>query len=56
MPKYFMSGTRYESFERMMMTPPTHSRSDNMPKELKGRNRNTKKGGSEKNAVSSDTQ
>lgn len=56
MPKYFMSGTRYESFERMMMTPPTHSWSDNMPKELKGRNRNTKKGGSEKNAVSSDTQ
>ena len=56
MPKYFMNGTRYESFERMMMTPPTRSRSDNMPKEHKNRNRKTKKGGAEKNAVSSDTQ
>ncbi len=58
MPKYFMSGTRYEAFERMMMTPPSHVRSDDTPKEDKsGRKKpNTKEGSAEKNAVSSDTQ
>ena len=38
MAKYFMSGTKYEKFERMMMPPPTHVRSDDEPKENKGRN------------------
>ena len=36
MPKYFMSGTRYESFERMMMTPPTHGRSEIASKMTRG--------------------
>lgn len=35
MPKYFMSGTKYEAFERMMMTPPARVRSDDAPKEEK---------------------
>lgn len=35
MPKYFMSGTKYEAFERMMMTSPTHIRSDDESKEDK---------------------
>lgn len=58
MPKYFMSGTRYEAFERMMMTPPTRARSDDAPKEDKSNHGkpNTKEGSSEKNAVSRDTQ
>ncbi len=58
MPKYFMSGTKYEAFERMMMTPPSHVRSDDMPKEDKScrKKPNTKEGSAEKNAVSSDTQ
>ena len=58
MPKYFMSGTRDEAFERMMMTPPSRVRSDDTPKEDKGsrKNPNTKEGGAEKNAVSGDTQ
>ena len=58
MPKYFMSGTRYEAFERMMMTPPTRARSDDAPKEDKSNHRkpNTKEGSAEKNAVSRDTQ
>ena len=58
MPKYFMSGTRYEAFERMMMTPPTRVRSDDAPKEDKSNHGkpNTKEGGAEKNAVSRDTQ
>ena len=56
MPKYFMSGTKYEAFERMMMTPPTRVRSDDAPKEDKGSRRkaNTKEGSAEKNAVSRD--
>ena len=58
MPKYFMSGTRYEAFERMMMTPPTRVRSDDAPKEEKSNHGkpNTKEGSAEKNAVSRDTQ
>ncbi len=58
MPKYFMSGTKYEAFERMMMTLPSHVRSDDMPKEDKScrKKPNTKEGSAEKNAVSSDTQ
>ena len=58
MPKYFMSGTRYEAFERMMMTPPTRVRSDDAPKEDKSNHGkpNTKEGSAEKNAVSGDTQ
>ena len=58
MPKYFMSGTKYEAFERMMMTPPTRARADNAPKEDKSNHgkSNTKEGSAEKNAVSRDTQ
>lgn len=58
MPKYFMSGTRYEAFERMMMTPPTHARSDDAPQEDKSSRKkpNTKEGSAEKNAASGDTQ
>ena len=58
MPKYFMSGTRYEAFERMMMTPPTRVRSDDAPKEDKSNvgKPNSKEGSAEKNAVSRDTQ
>lgn len=58
MPKYFMSGTRYEAFERMMMTPPTRARSDDASKEEKNNHGkpNTKEGSAEKNAVSRDTQ
>jgi len=53
-----MSGTRYEAFERMMMTPPTRVRSDDAPKEDKSNHGkpNTKEGSAEKNAVSRDTQ
>lgn len=57
MPRYFMSGTKYEAFERMMMTPPTRVRSDNAPKEAKSnRKSDTKEGSAENNAVSSNTQ
>ena len=57
MPKYFMSGTKYEPFERMMMTPPTRVRSDDTPKEDKSSHgkSNTKEGSAERNEVSSDT-
>ncbi len=57
MPKYFMTGTRYEAFERMMMTPPSRVRSDDVPKEDKGSRKkpNTGEGSAEKNAVSGDT-
>lgn len=57
MPKYFMSGTRYETFERMMMTPPTRVRSDDVSKEEKtSLKESIKEGGTGKNAVSRDSQ
>lgn len=58
MPKYFMSGTKYEAFERMMMTPPTRARSDDTFKENEGSDKrpSTKEGGTEKDAVSRDSQ
>lgn len=58
MPRYFMSGTRYEAFERMMMSPSRRGREPGPPKEDKGSHKqsNTKEGSAEKNAVSSDTQ
>ncbi|MEY8575386.1 hypothetical protein AALD01_13525 [Oscillospiraceae bacterium 21-37] len=53
-----MSGTRYEAFERMMMSPSRRGREPGPPKEDKGSHKqsNTKEGSAEKNAVSSDTQ
>lgn len=58
MPKYFMSGTKYEAFERMMMSPSRRVREPDPPKEDKSSHKksNTKEGSAEKNAVSSDTQ
>lgn len=58
MPKYFMRGTKYETYERLMMTPPTRCWSDDEPEEDKGsrRNPNAKERSAEKNAVSRDTQ
>lgn len=54
MPKYFMSGTKHEAYERMMMSPSRrveeHDEEDNCKKP------NTKEGSAEKNAVSCDHQ
>lgn len=37
MPKYFMSGTRYEAFERMMMNPDRRPEPDDSDEEKKPR-------------------
>lgn len=58
MPKYFMSGTKHEAFERMMMDPSRQVRDPDPLKEDKSNygKPNTKEGSAEKNAVSRDTQ
>lgn len=58
MPKYFMSGTRYEAFERMMMTPPTHVGLDDESKMDKSSSSeyNINEGSAGENAVPRDTQ
>lgn len=53
MPKYFMSGTKHEAYERMMMSP---SRRVEEQDESSRKKPNTKERSGEKNAVSCDPQ
>lgn len=58
MPKYFMSGTKHEAYERMMMSPSRRVREPDTPEKDKSSHGkpNTKEGSAEKNAVSCDPQ
>lgn len=58
MPKYFMSGTKHEAYERMMMSPSRRVQEPNTPEKDKSsrKKRNTKERSAEKNAVSCDPQ
>lgn len=53
MPKYFMSGTKHEAYERMMMSSSRRVEEQN---ESSRKKPNTKEGSAEKNAVSCDPQ
>lgn len=57
MPRYFMTGTKHEFYERMMMDPDRRPEPDDPEEEKDSRRKpNTKEGSAENNAVSSNTQ